>query len=56
MGFKEKEVLRNSIVYSDFNYCPVVWHFCSSKSLCEIEKIEEQPLRLLHSDSIMLNS
>ena len=56
MGFKEKEVLLNSIVYSKFNYCPLVWHFCSSKSLCIIEKIEEQPLRLLHSDSIMLNS
>ena len=56
MGFKEKEVLLNSIVYSKFNYCPLVWHFCSSKSLCKIEKIEEQPLRLLHSDSIMLNS
>ena len=56
MGFKEKEVLLNSIVYSKFNYCPLFWHFCSSKSLCKIEKIEEQPLRLLHSDSIMLNS
>ena len=56
MGFKEKEVLLNSIVYSKFNYCPLVWHFCSSKSLCKIEKIEEQPLRLLHRDSIMLNS
>ena len=28
MGFKEK-VLINSFVYSNFNYCPLVWHFCS---------------------------
>ena len=27
MGFKEKEVLLNSFVYSDFNYCHLVWHF-----------------------------
>ena len=38
MGFKEKEVLLNSFVYSNFNYWPLVWHFCSSKSLYKIEK------------------
>ena len=50
MGFKEKEVLLNSFVYSNFNYCPLVWHFCSSKSLYKIEKIQERALRLLHND------
>ena len=39
MGFKEKEVLLNSFVLSNFNYHPLVWHFCSSKSLKKIEKI-----------------
>ena len=47
MGFKEKEVLLNSFVYSSFNYCPPVWHFCSTKSLYKIEKIQERALRLL---------
>ena len=37
MGFKKREVL-NSFVYSNFNYCPLVWLFCSSKSLYKIEK------------------
>ena len=32
MGFKEKEVLLNSSVLSDFNYCALVQHFCSLKS------------------------
>ena len=50
MGFKEKEVLLNSFVYSNFNYCPLVWHFCSSKSLYKIEKIQERALRLLHNN------
>ena len=50
MGFKEKKVLLNSFVYSNINYCPLVWHFCSSKSLYEIEKIQERSLRLLHND------
>ena len=50
MGFKEKEILLNSFVYSNFNYCPLVWHFCSSKSLNKIEKIQGRALRLLHND------
>ena len=50
MGFKEKEVLFNSFVYSNFNYCPLIWHFCSSSSLHKIEKIQERVLRLLHND------
>ena len=31
MGFKEKEVLLNSFVYSSCNYFLLVWHFHSSK-------------------------
>ena len=48
MGFKEKEVLLKSFVYSNFNYCPLVWHFCSFKSSYKILKRQEQALRLLH--------
>ena len=51
MGFKEKEVLVNSFVLSNFNYCPLVWHFCSSKSLKKIEKIQKQTLTKLYNDS-----
>ena len=51
MGFKEKEVLLNSFVLSNFYYCLLVWHFCSSKSLKKIEKIQERTLRILYNDS-----
>ena len=47
MGFKEKEILLNSFVYSNFNYCPLVWHFCSSKS---VKEIQERALRILYND------
>ena len=33
IGFKEKQILIQSFVYSNFNYCPLVWYFSSSKSL-----------------------
>ena len=29
MGNKGKIAIINSFVYSNFNYCPLVWHFCS---------------------------
>ena len=33
IGFREKQILVQSFVYSDLNYCPLVWYFSSSKSL-----------------------
>ena len=42
MGFEEKEVPLNSFILSNFNYCPLVWHFCSSKSLKKIKNKNER--------------
>ena len=52
MGFKEKGKLLNSFVLSNFfNYCPLVWHFCSSKSWKKIETIHERALRILNDST-----
>ena len=45
IGFAEREVLVQSFVYSNFNYCPLVWYFSSSKLLQKIERIQERALR-----------
>ena len=50
LGFKETEVLINSFVYANFNYCPLIWHFCSSKSIRKIEQIQIRRLRTLYND------
>ena len=50
IGFKEKQILVQSYVYSNFNYCPLVWYFSSSKSLQKIEKLQEHTLRFLYND------
>ena len=42
--------MLNNFVYSNFNYCPLVCHFCSAKSVKKIEKIQERALRILHND------
>ena len=38
MGNEQKIAMINSFVYSNFNCCPLVWHFCSCESLQKIEK------------------
>ena len=45
-----KKVLLNSFVFSNFNYCPLIWLFCSSKSSNKIDKIQERALRLSLND------
>ena len=50
ISFAEKEVLVQSFVYSNFNCCPLVWYFSSSKSLQRIERIQERALRFLYND------
>ena len=50
IGFKEKQILVQSFVYSNFTYCPLVWYFSSSKSLQKIEQLQECDLRFLYNE------
>ena len=36
MGKKEKGTIIISFIYSNFNYCPLVWHFCLCKRCLRI--------------------
>ena len=29
LNFEQKKVLIKSFIYTNFNYCPLVWHFCT---------------------------
>ena len=50
MGKSEKEAVINSFIPSNFNYCPLVWHFSSCESIKEIEKIQKRCLRIILND------
>ena len=40
-----------SFVLSDFNYCPLTWHFCGEVNTKKIEKrIQERALRFIYRD------
>ena len=49
LGFKEKKVLIESFIYSNFDYCPLAWHFSSAKSLQKIENMQKRALQFLFS-------
>ena len=35
-----RKILANSFIISNFNYCPLVWYFSTTKQLQKIEKIQ----------------
>ena len=46
----KKELLFKSMMKSQFNYCPLVWMFCSRNANNLINKIQERSLRLTAND------
>ena len=50
LGNNEKIAMINSFVYSNFNYCSLVWNFCSCESSHKIEKIQKRYLKLVLDD------
>ena len=39
-----KLTIYHSFILSNFNYCPVTWHFCNEQSTKKMEKIQERAL------------
>ena len=39
------------MIKSQFNYCPLVWMFCSRKSNNLVNKVQERTLRLIYKDN-----
>jgi hypothetical protein len=42
--------IYNAYIMSNFNYCSVVWHFCSARNNKKLESIQNRALRFVHSD------
>ena len=48
----QKRILLNSIIKSQFSYCPLIWMFCSRSLNNLINRIHERALRLIHNDHV----
>ena len=38
MGYNERRIIMQSFILSNFNYCALIWHFCSESNTAKIEK------------------
>ena len=51
-----------SFIMSNFNYCPLTWHFCSEANTQKLENIQKRALRFIYNDytstyeTLLLNS
>ena len=50
LGFKSKTIIYNSFILSNFNYCPLVWHFCYKTNNQKLDKLQERSLRIVYCD------
>ena len=50
ISLKSKFIIYNSFIASNFNYCPLVWHFCGATNSNKLEKLRERSLRILYND------
>ena len=50
MGKNEETVLMKSFILSNFNCCPLVWHFCSKTDTDRMERIQKRALRMVLND------
>ena len=48
----EKILLFNAVVKSQFNYCPLVWMFCSRTSNNMINRVHQRALRVILGDDL----
>lgn len=45
-----KLMLFQSFILCQFNFCPIVWHFCSLKDSQKIEKVQHRALKFVFND------
>ena len=50
LGEQKSKLLLNSVVMSNFSYCPLIWLFCSKVANNEINRTHKRALRTLHRD------
>ena len=46
-----KKTLFNSFIKGQFNYCPLIWMFCSRSCNSMINRIHQRSLKLIYNDN-----
>ena len=45
-------LIFKSFIQSNFNYCPLIWHFCSKANAEKLEKLQYRALRIVFNDYV----
>ena len=45
-----KLTIFHTFILSNFNFCPLAWHFCTEKNSKKLEKIQVRALRFVYDD------
>ena len=48
--YNKLTIFHTFIILSNFNFCPLAWHFCTEKNSKKIEKVQERALRFVYED------
>ena len=51
LDFKSRLAVYNSFIISNFNYCPLVWHFCGEANTRKLEKLHHRALRFVYNSN-----
>ena len=50
MGLEQNQLIMSPFIKSQFNYCPLIWMFCSRTSMNKLNNIYEKCLRIITDD------
>ena len=45
-----KLTIFHTFILSNFNFCPLAWHFCNKSNTSKLEKIQARALRFIYED------
>ena len=51
LPFACRKVIYHTFIRSMFNFCPIVWHFCSITNTRKIEKVNYRALKFVYQDN-----
>jgi len=52
LNIQVKQKIYQSFILSNFNYCPTVYHQCSTEGTKKLEKLNERALRFVNNDFV----
>ena len=51
LSTSSRVIICNTFINSNFNYCPIVWHFCGKKNGDTRDKIQERALGIIYRNN-----